>query len=323
MRKITIFISIILLPLAAFAQDTTLTVTSGGNVGIGETAPDKQLHLGGVFPVMKFGTWSHLGTGQSGYPYFGMATYYDGEKWITTHEGIRGTILRFLGNKFLFSSGPANSNPAELTDHLTINAISGNVGIGTTAPRAPLSIVKSNSKGAVQLWIHNDAGSAVNNSAELVFGTWVGAIPTGIANPGPQARIAAINMEKGSAKTDLAFSTYSATGKVNEVMRITNSGNVGIGTTAPAAKLHVAGGIKTQYSRTVVQPLIPDAKNTITHNFGISGNQLIFVTNGHYEANPFLVGGVNIPDITPNSFTFNAVGGSGGDARINFIIFIR
>ena len=85
----------------------------------------------------------------------------------------------------------------------------------------------------------------------------------------------------------------------------------------------MAGGIKTQYSRTVVQPLIPDAKNTITHNFGISGNQLIFVTNGHYEANPFLVGGVNIPDITPNSFTFNAVGGRGGDARINFIIFIR
>ena len=42
-----VFILIILLPVAAFAQDTTLTVTKDGNVGIGTTTPTAKLHVDG------------------------------------------------------------------------------------------------------------------------------------------------------------------------------------------------------------------------------------------------------------------------------------
>ena len=45
MRKITIFISVSLLAVAAFAQDTTLTVTTEGRVGIGTTNPGNKLHV--------------------------------------------------------------------------------------------------------------------------------------------------------------------------------------------------------------------------------------------------------------------------------------
>jgi hypothetical protein len=106
---------------------------------------------------------------------------------------------------------------------------SGNVGIGTSSPLARLHI-EGNSSGAVQAFIENANGST-NSSAELVFGTWSGAIPTGTGNPGPSAKISAINGNVLDARTDLAFSTYASGGSA-ERMRITSSGQTLINTTS-------------------------------------------------------------------------------------------
>ena len=101
---------------------------------------------------------------------------------------------------------------------------SGDVAIGDSVPLARLH-VQGSSSGAVQAFIINTNG-ATNSSADLAFGNWSGAIPTGTGNPGPQAKISAINTDSGTAATDLVFSTYGSAGTSSEKMRITNAGVV-------------------------------------------------------------------------------------------------
>ena len=92
----------------------------------------------------------------------------------------------------------------------------GNVGIGTTTPTAKLDVRLSTATGKVAE-LHNNAGYGVGFTVESDGG------------------VNTINSESNQA---LAFATNGAS---NERMRITTGGDVGIGTTSPSAKLHVAG----------------------------------------------------------------------------------
>ena len=119
-----------------------------------------------------------------------------------------------------------------------------NVGIGLTSPLAKLH-VQGSTTGAVQSYIHNTNGST-NSSAELVFGTWSGAIPTGSGNPGPSAKISALNTNASDAQTALTFTTYSSSATSAERMRITSAGNVGIANNNPVTRLHIGDGTGLQ-----------------------------------------------------------------------------
>ena len=316
MRKIIILICVILLPVAAFAQDTTLTVTSDGNVGIGTAAPVAALDIVKPFGrQLAVGAWGDLSSHGGGLTMFGTNLYTDFSadplrlRFSNDHSNIGAMALAFnypAWNKTSiissFSEGSQADQEFEPKSIMTFT-LDGKVGIGTTTPGSKLSIAGD---GAIELGagVAGKEGNAGKIAYQKFTSDALDIVGAGTTNLNRKIQ-------------------FFAEGGANFSGGANFTGNVGIGTTTPAAKLHVAGGIKTDYSATVVQPLLPDAINTITHNFGISGRQLIFVTNGHYKVNPFMVGGVNISDITPNSFTFNAVGGGGGDARINFIIFIR
>ena len=112
----------------------------------------------------------------------------------------------------------------------------GRVGIGDSVPLSALH-VQGDTSGAVQVFINNIDGST-DSSSDLVFGNWSGSIPTGAGNPGPQAKISAINTNSGTAATDLVFSTYgSATN--TEAMRIKSDSHVEV--TTGALKIKTAG----------------------------------------------------------------------------------
>jgi hypothetical protein len=130
------------------------------------------------------------------------------------------------------------SNTAVLGNaSITTTALRGNVGVGTTAPSRPLTVVgnvsgvnlcllqNTNSAGYTELAFDNDTAFA-GNLGGFVFGLG------GTTTPSPNE---AYFFNRRSAA--IFFGTNAT-----ERMRITAAGNVGIGTTAPSSKLQVTGG---------------------------------------------------------------------------------
>jgi hypothetical protein len=138
------------------------------------------------------------------------------------------------GSAITFSTvANGNTTPAE---RLRINS-SGNIGIGTTTPG-----VLNGVNFAPYISMHvqtpgGGAGSIAVDSAHSASGLVINDSSQPLDN-----RMWSISQGAGSGK--LTFSTHTDVGSpVNRVV-IDRAGNLGLGTTAPAAKLHVAGDIK-------------------------------------------------------------------------------
>ena len=150
-----------------------LTVQKGGNVGIGTTSPGGKLEVDGTYGDLKIGDPS-VGT---------QITYYD-----TTRILMNSTDIKFYTNS--------------LTERMTIES-NGNVGIGTTSPSNPLTVVGVDSIGIDDYILHNGDS----------------------------------NTKFGFPSNDTFKIRTSGVDRLN----INSSGNVGIGTTSPGTRLHVVG----------------------------------------------------------------------------------
>jgi hypothetical protein len=194
------------------ASSTALTITSGGNVGIGIVDPTADLQLGGSNPNLVFGT-----TGNE-------LTYlqrYNDDFYIYNKE-TSGKL--FLGT----------NNQTQLTVNAT-----GNVGIGETNPLDSLSISSSAGNAAIRLkrtdtTILNDDIYGTINFAGDDADTNASGI-RGFIRGKAQGTGGGMKMEFHTAGGGVALVS-------DPRMTLNADGNLGIGTDAPTDKLTVSGG---------------------------------------------------------------------------------
>ena len=182
------------------------------------------------------------GTNSGGGTITNLIGYYSPDLTVGTNNyGFQGDVSAGTNKYNLYMSGTAQ------------NYFAGNVGIGTVNPLEKLSLGITYTTGVETALLSGESGGA---------------------------RLSAITHLQESTNTGasgLLFKTYTGNGSLTEKVRITNAGNVGIGTTNPTAKLQVNGsGMTSRFvgendTSAVYQQFNTSANSGLGY-FGVEGN---------------------------------------------------
>ena len=217
----------------------------GGSVGIGTTNPGHKLE------ISESSTWDALNI-KSSYASGAGFTLSSNSRWslISTSTGAGAGK-----NKLGFHLTQAEVGSAASTGYKMVIDDNGDVGIGTTTPQAPLTISK----------VHSDSFDGIDNllilgatektNQDLVRGDGVGIlfkIPVSTETQAVGARIAAVRegTTDSNSSTELVFQVSNNDQVLDDAMRITSNGRVGIGTDLPAGPLHAYSTIASQINLT-------------------------------------------------------------------------
>jgi hypothetical protein len=215
---------------------------NGGNVGIGTTSPVASLQIGSgtsnAFERSQVAIFSGTASGSilnalalvnsasaangngTALNFHNASNYASTGRISTVQDSDVDTSMRF---------SVYNSVDNTLVERLRISP-NGNVGIGTDGPSEKLT-VRTNTRYAATF----NTLVTTDNQTSISLGGF----SNGAGGTGGSVSINAHHNHVANALSAISFSTFD--GGLFERMRITSTGNVGIGTTSPAQKLDVNG----------------------------------------------------------------------------------
>jgi hypothetical protein len=217
-------------------------VATSGNVGIGTSAPQKPLDaVSGANNFVTVGAATAMAVGQWSGIHFGYRednSFY--RKSAIVFERTDLTEGNAQGKVHILNGPQAGGFSATLSDSKLTIAENGNVGIGTTSPSDKLTILGSAATTFQGGGIYNSYTYGNADKAESRFN--LGKIEGSTYQPMGSIGAFPVN-NTDSANGILSFYTRTSQ-SVTEKMRITDGGNVGIGTTSPGAKLEIIGDLR-------------------------------------------------------------------------------
>jgi hypothetical protein len=276
---------------------------NGGNVGIGLTSPTASLHIKPAsISANGFILERYASTAKLIYAYEYAADGYlevrnGSDQIVSKISGYAATATYFqsnvgigttnpLHNLHIVQSIPTGAIAAPTNTTLRLDSNSNNylsfVNTSDNSTYAGLTFTDNNVGGYIVF--RNYTGDVLNGSDSLIYGTY----------------------------QDHIFQTGTASGvnSRNEVVRIKNNGNVGIGSNAPANKLHVNGSTSIGSSYNTAAP---------TNGLIVEGNVGIGVSTLNAGAKLHVVGNADIGDSTADTGIIVRHGsGSAQYGRIRF-----
>ena len=234
---------------------TAVTIDASGHVGIGTSSPAEALDVSGnILVTSENATPLHVDRSTS----TGSATIQVSNSTHTTYLGTRSGGGFAIDDDANLSSGP-----------WFVIDTSGNVGIGTTAPRAPLHVAPDQpASDAINVLVSQyrpnvvleDLSGSTTDFQFFVDGS-------------------ALQFRYGDASTDTKLAS--------EAMRITSTGAVGIGTSSPDANLEVeeTAGAATVNVRGSTDSIVRARQTGNTGNgyFSFGDSADIFVGGMQYD----------------------------------------
>jgi hypothetical protein len=209
-----------------------MRIDSSGNVGIGRNA----------------GSGIRLDISQSGNCYAYIRDSSDLDRGMYISSGTAATGISIVGTN---TANRALGFATNDTERMRITS-GGDVGIGTTSPRAILDLNTVRSQ-KIRFGTAGSIGETQLSAGDYIANNLIVTAESGITMTYTKTTDDSGNAIIQDFTRGITFYTgvtgaLNATGTLNtfERMRITSSGNVGIGTTSPGVALDVNGGIRSR-----------------------------------------------------------------------------
>jgi Chaperone of endosialidase len=242
------------------SSNELVRITGGGNVGIDNPTPHAPLHFADAEANRKIVLFEQS---NNNHQFFGF--------------GINTGILRYqvngAGSSHVFFAGNGNSASTEL---VRITG-SGNVGIGTASPNAQLQF--SNGFSFKKMVLYETA----NNDHQFI----------GLGNMANGNILGTFRYQVDATSSNHIFYAATSSSSSNELVRITGTGNVGIGVSAPHAPLQFADA---EANRKIV--LFESGNNDHQFfGFGLNNGILRYQVNATGGSHAFFAGNGNAASV--------------------------